>query len=105
MWAAAAKAASTAGLSPRSNRYDRLPGASSHSSGACAASASFASTTAGTGRDPTSPSFAAAYRRQRPVRHIDLLGGVARLQRRLGHDEHDRIADMTNPLARKCPAR
>ena len=45
------------------------------------------------------------HRRQRPVRHVDSLGGVARLLRRVGHDKRHRLANMSNPAARQRPAR
>ena len=45
------------------------------------------------------------HRRQWPVRHRDPLGGVTRLIGCIGNDERDRVADMTNPVARQCPAR
>jgi len=45
------------------------------------------------------------HRRQWPICHVDSLGGVARLLRRVGHDERHRVANMANPVARQRPAR
>jgi len=35
----------------------------------------------------------------------DPFGGVTRLVACIGNDERHRVADMTNPVARQCPAR
>jgi hypothetical protein len=66
-----------------------LPGASSHNSGASAGECR----------------CRLHHRRQRPIRHGDLLCGVTRLIARLGNNECNRIADVPYPLTRQCRAR